>query len=109
MLSLVIDDERTFKVDPMDGSFIYARNSEDGIQILRTISIDELWLDHDLGGDDTIIAVVDYLCEEAYNGNPVPLDVIWVHSMNPVGAQNVIRSLEKYYEFVHRTRLPECV
>jgi hypothetical protein len=52
---LGIDDLR-----PLPRATRIARTSSEGIQLLqehRGIFIDELWLDHDLGGDDTILPV----------------------------------------------------
>ncbi|WP_433516223.1 cyclic-phosphate processing receiver domain-containing protein [Nonomuraea sp. CA-143628] len=58
-LILGIDDLR-----PLPRTSRVARTSEEGIQLLqehRDGFIDELWLDHDLGGDDSIMRVVTLL------------------------------------------------
>lgn len=109
---VVIDDERTFADFP-DEDTVYFRTSQDAIDFLKAVNWDdvrEIWLDHDLGGDDTAMRVVDFLVEhyfyacEVYNWD----GKIYVHSMNPVGANNIVRALERYYA-VARTTLPVCV
>lgn len=111
MFRLIVDDERTFKDAPEQRDFekghinIYARNSASAIAILRGCNVDELWLDHDLGEDDTAMKVVDFLCEHHQDFR----EGIWVHSMNPVGAENIIRALSPHYLSVRRVPLPECV
>jgi hypothetical protein len=45
--------------------------------------LDELWLDHDLGEDDTIWPVVEVLERAAFEERPLDIGVINVHSANP--------------------------
>lgn len=99
--SLLIDDLRSFK----DGRVtIIARNSEDALTILKHDSgqkYHEIWLDHDLGltpkGEkDTIMPIVDYLCEQAFNNQPIHVETIYVHTSNPVGAKQMMTSLSRY-------------
>lgn len=101
LTSLLIDDLRSFK----DGRItLIARNSEDALTILKhdsTQQYHEIWLDHDLGltpkGEkDTIMPIVDYLCEKAFNGDAVLVDTIYIHTSNPVGAKQMITSLSRY-------------
>lgn len=104
-MQIVIDDLRTLPVQAD-----HLRTSQAGLDWLRTydkVPLDCIWLDHDLGGEDTIMPVVDYLCELAYNGTPFPVSVIKVHSMNPVGSENVVRSLVRYGYNVRRVPVPE--
>lgn len=109
---LVVDDERTFRDMPEQrnlvsdkATVIYARNSKDALTILQAFEVDELWLDHDLGGDDTAMPVVDYIVQ-----HHMPFKCgIWVHSMNPVGADNIMRGLRGHYPQAHRVRVPACV
>ncbi|MFG2720153.1 cyclic-phosphate processing receiver domain-containing protein [Streptomyces sp. NPDC048416] len=73
-----------------------ARTSAQGIELLREHResyIDELWLDHDLGGDDSIMPVVTLLEEAAFHGRPFRIGAVLVHSANPIGAAAVVRSL----------------
>jgi hypothetical protein len=82
-----------------------ARTSREGVQLLdehRDQFIDELWLDHDLGGDDTIMPVVDLMEEAAFNGRPFHIGTVFVHSANPSGAETVVRSLTRWNYRVRR-------
>jgi hypothetical protein len=95
MLIVLIDDLRSF-LDGRDAKV--ARNSKDGISLLNALKgqrIDQLWLDHDLGGDDTITPVVYILEEAAFLGEPWDIGEILVHSANPVGAARTIQGLNK--------------
>lgn len=97
---LGIDDLR-----PLPGVTRIARTSREGIQLLqehRSSFIDELWLDHDLGGEDTIMPVVSFMEEAAFNGQPFQIGTVFVHSANPVGADTVVRSLTRWNYQVRR-------
>ncbi|GAA4634528.1 hypothetical protein GCM10023196_076360 [Actinoallomurus vinaceus] len=83
-----------------------ARTSRDGILLLeehRNHEIDELWLDHDLGGDDNIMPVVALLEEAAFDGHPFSIGMIFVHSANPSGAETIVRVLRRWGYRVRRT------
>ncbi|MFH8618017.1 cyclic-phosphate processing receiver domain-containing protein [Streptomyces sp. NPDC017979] len=97
---LGVDDIR-----PLPRATRIARTSREGIQLLqehRDGFIDELWLDHDLGGEDTIIPVVALMEEAAFNGRPFQIGTVFVHSANPVGAETVVRSLTRWNYRVRR-------
>lgn len=98
---LGIDDLR-----PLPRATRVARTSYEGILLLeehRDQEIDELWLDHDLGGDDSIMPVVALLEEAAFVGHPFNIGVIFVHSANPSGAETVVRVLKRWDYRVRRT------
>ncbi len=81
MLTVLIDDVRWFR-DGRDCKI--ARSSQRAIELLNNLKgrhIDELWLDHDLGGEDTIMPVVDLLYGEKFD-----VTKVWIHSSNPKGA-----------------------
>ena len=89
---LVVDDLRSF---PFPAT--YARTSVAGLELLeRPGGWDEVWLDHDLGGDDTTIPVLDRMCELAHGGHPVELRRVVVHTSNPPGRDVLRRSLERW-------------
>lgn len=97
---IVIDDLRNFR-DRRPATMV--RNSKDAVAFLTRVHgehFDQLWLDHDLGevsGEkDTIMSVIDYLSEAAFNDNPFNVDLILVHTSNPVGAKQMLASLERY-------------
>ena len=99
---LLVDDLRTFTVPR---SATLARTSASALATLKEIhaardGFDEVWLDHDLGDatgtNDTSMPVVDWLCEQAVHGQPVPIRVIYIHTSNQVGAQTMLRTLTRY-------------
>jgi hypothetical protein len=97
---LGIDDLR-----PLPWTTRIARSSGEGVKLLqehRDSLIDELWLDHDLGGDDSILPVVTLLEEAAFNGRPFRIGTVYVHSANPIGAETVVRSLTHWNYRVRR-------
>jgi hypothetical protein len=105
---VIIDDLRTHT-----RGGLHLRTSADALDWLdshRGDTIGELWLDHDLGGDDTIRPIVGALEERCFNRDPVPIDVIYVHTANPVGADMILRSrlLGENYRLV-RTGLDEFI
>ncbi|MFD7104845.1 cyclic-phosphate processing receiver domain-containing protein [Streptomyces celluloflavus] len=97
---LGIDDLR-----PLPRATRIARTSREGIQLLqehRDSFVDELWLDHDLGGDDTILPVVTLMEEAAFSGRPFRIGMVFVHSANPIGAETVVRALARWDYQVRR-------
>jgi hypothetical protein len=93
---LLVDDLRSF-VDGRNAEV--ARTSAAGVELLerhRDQRVDELWLDHDLGGDDTIWPVVELLEKAAFDGHPFDLGVITIHSANPAGATRMAQALRHW-------------
>ncbi|MGW1992866.1 cyclic-phosphate processing receiver domain-containing protein [Embleya sp. NPDC001921] len=102
---LGIDDLR-----PLPWATRIARTSAEGIRLLqehRDRFVDELWLDHDLGGDDTILPVVTLMEEAAFHGRPFRIGTVFVHSANPIGAETVVRSLTRWNYRVRRATARE--
>jgi len=95
-LVVLVDDLRSFT----DGRAAeVARTSEAGVALLavhRDRRIDELWLDHDLGGDDTIWPVVEVLERAAFEERPYDVGLIRVHSSNPAGAAKMRQALGRW-------------
>jgi hypothetical protein len=99
---LVVDDLRV-----MSFPATYARTSAAALELLESRPIlDELWLDHDLGGDDTAMVVVDWLCERAFYDDPLVVGRIMVHTQNPPAGEAMVRTLARYYPRVFRTVAP---
>jgi hypothetical protein len=98
---VLVDDLRYF----VDGrSAEVARTSAAGVQLLdryRNRRLDELWLDHDLGEDDTIWPVVEVLERAAFEDRPFDIGVINVHSANPAGATKIVQVLRHWGYRVH--------
>lgn len=98
---LLVDDLRVFRmeIDPVYIDLHTARTSASAVEILQKSPRMwvQIWLDHDLGlvdgEEDTIMPVVDYLCESAYRGYPVPVELIVVHTANPVGRDRICQVL----------------
>lgn len=98
---LVIDDLRSFRDEYHRDEVVYARTSKEGLTRLNSFDqLDELWLDHDLGmvdGEvDSIMPVIDHLSFLAMNETPFQVDQIFVHTSNPVGAEQMMRSLNRW-------------
>ena len=97
MVFIWLDDERPM---PATNSFlhdimIHAHNYAEGIEALdfvRQMQYD-VWVhfDHDLGETKTGYDVAKYIVE-----NEINLKCFSVHSMNPVGAQNIYQLLTHY-------------
>ncbi|AEV85520.1 hypothetical protein ACWT_4498 [Actinoplanes sp. SE50] len=93
---VLIDDLRSF----VDGRAAeVARSSAAGVALLdrlREHRLDELWLDHDLGGEDTIWPVVAVLERAAFEERPFDVGLILIHSANPSGAAKMGQALRRW-------------
>ena len=93
---VLVDDLRSF----VDGRRAeVARTSAAGVDLLhryRGQRLDELWLDHDLGEDDTIWPVVEVLERAAFEDRRFDIGVINVHSANPAGAAKITQVLRHW-------------
>ena len=91
-MKLFVDDLR----DPPDQTWVVARSSEIALKMCSSVWPRELALDHDLGGEDTVMIFLKGLYELWDGKRPIPS---WnVHSGNPVGKKNIesyMRSWEK--------------
>ena len=84
-LTILIDDVRGFKDER---PALVARSSEEALSLLKGLGhkrIDHLWLDHDLGGADTIRPVVDLMVRLAGTGAPLNVGLVHIHTAN-IGA-----------------------
>ena len=99
---LLIDDLRNFRDPSITAQTTIARTSAQALTFLEESNDwDEIWFDHDLGEltdgrVDSTMVIVDYLCEKAFNDEPVNAGIIYIHTSNPVGAQNIATSLNRY-------------
>lgn len=101
MKRLMIDDMRSF-ARTMSEDVAYARSSGAGIKAIRDDGPwDEVWFDHDLGGEDTIYPVVLWLLENAFYGQIAPIGECVIITANPVGRQMLEESLRKYWKVRH--------
>lgn len=84
-LTVLIDDARAFR-DQRPA--LLARSSHEALRLLDELGsrrIDDPWLGHDLGGDDTIRPVVELVAQMANTGSPLNLGQIRIHSANVGG------------------------
>lgn len=80
-----------------------ARTSKQAIDVLEEYYAENsnrqlvIYLDHDLGGDDTTMPVVMWLAEAAFDGrvNPERVSCI-IHTQNPVGRENIKMTLKRW-------------
>lgn len=89
-LEVLIDDVRCFR----DGRPArVARSSAGGLALLQELTgqqIGVLWLDHDLGGDDTIMPVIDWLVRER-----LTIGLVQLHTANVSALQGMKQPLLK--------------
>jgi len=109
---LVIDDERIFPAFHHDGNtVVYARTSAEAIALLddEHDTWDEVWFDHDLGEGDDTMKVYDYMRSCANTGTRWYNEIrrAYVHSMNPVGAENLRSRIKDFGIVTRRVGLPE--
>lgn len=118
---VIIDDERTFANGGNGLDLTHLRTSNEALAFLARVwtaqslapvgayihenTISELWLDHDLGDGDDIMIVVRFLRELA-RFSELPIQRIYVHTQNPVGAENIISELRDIGIPVQRCGLP---
>jgi CheY-like chemotaxis protein len=86
---LVVDDDR-----PAPAATV-AKSSADAIRLLRRQAWDELWLDHDLGGDDTTWPVVRELERRNAVHADLGVESVIVHTANSVEAIRMLVALHK--------------
>ena len=81
--TLFLDDIRC----PSDSSNIVARSSLEAMEIIQKYGLPScMYLDHDLGGEDTTMKFLKMLYE-AYPDGPIP--EYEIHSNNFVGRKNI--------------------
>jgi hypothetical protein len=84
-LTVLVDDVRGFRDER---PALVARTSQEALTLLNDLGgrrIDHLWLDHDLGGEDTVVPVVDLMVQLARTGSPLNVTQVHIHTAN-VGA-----------------------
>ena len=97
-IKLYIDDIRNPKTD---GNWIILRTSHDAIEYVKKYGLpDYMSLDHDLGGDDTVMIFLKWLIEYDLdnNGEIIKNNLEWnIHSANNVGVENIQGLLQSYF------------
>ena len=101
-MRVYLDDERK-----PGGDWIVTHTPAETIALLETGMVDELSLDHDLGGDETIgtgYTVLLWLEEAVAKRGFVPPPKIDVHSMNSSAKEKMIRAIEQIRRLAERNR-----
>lgn len=96
---MFVDDERY----PVTDDWVIARTSDEAIDYIVKYGIPtEMSLDHDLGGDDTVMRVLYEMIDMVLmDGIDFPPDFVYnVHSQNPVGAGNIRGLLDQFIKHV---------
>lgn len=97
-MTLYIDDLR----NPKNNFDVITRSSKETINYMTLNGCPEyISFDHDLGGDDTAIKIINFMIEyDLDNPGFIPSNFRFnVHSANPVGASNITSKLESYLNF----------
>lgn len=97
-VKLYIDDIRVPKTD---GNWIILRTSDEAIEYVKKHGLPNfVSLDHDLGGDDTVMIFLKWLIEYDLDNDIIPIEFEYnVHSANPVGILNITGLLDNYLNF----------
>jgi NAD+-processing family protein with receiver domain len=102
MWKLFIDDIR----NPDDDSWVIARTSDEAIELVEQRGIPQIIsFDHDLGGDDTSMRFLGWMVSRIIEKNlTLPREFCYtVHSMNPVGAENIRGLMENVLRYFIRS------
>ena len=104
-MKLWLDDERDPSTEHSkmqfgsNGDEIWVKDIKSTIEYLQTGKVTEISLDHDLGREETGMAVAKWIEEQAYLENLPKLR--WnIHSMNVIGRKNMTMALmnaDKYW------------
>ncbi len=94
-VTVLVDDVRSFR----DGRPAQvARSSAEALVLLQRlvgVRIEHLWLDHDLGGDDTVWPVVHALEDAALAGRPWAVGMVHVHASGAGPGHRVLVSMRR--------------
>jgi hypothetical protein len=78
-------------------SWKWAKSSKEAIALLARRDPKIISFDHDLGGDDDAMKVIRWI--EIWAANKQMQKFEWqVHSMNPVGRENIKRAMQRIEE-----------
>jgi hypothetical protein len=85
-MKLWVDDER-----PAPSGWTHAHNYREATGYLYTGKVDTISLDHDLGEDKSGYDIAKFLVEQR-----IWPRIIYIHTMNPVGRDNIKQLLTRY-------------
>lgn len=98
---------------PPDDSWMWARSNAEAMEVLNTAFVHILSMDHDLGGADIPVGQLHHILDDPdmakLDGNETGValaefigqhdlypEQIIIHSMNPVGAGNILAAFQKW-------------
>lgn len=103
MWNLFLDDIRNPNLDycfDLTGIHI-ARNTEEAKSLVLNNGMPEfMFLDHDLGGNDTTMKFLNWLVYEYWDGK-MNIPQYSVHSSNPCGVQNILSFMESWKKSIN--------
>ncbi len=101
---LYIDDLRIPSLQEMElYNYIIVRTSQEAIDYITENGIPTfISFDHDLGGDDTAMKVVDFIIESVLDDKlQMPAFFAFkIHSANPIGSDNIESKLKNFLVFL---------
>lgn len=90
---LYVDDLRNpTNILKQNYNIVICRNYKETIYELDKRRFRIIDLDHDLGEEKTGYDVCKYIIE-----NEIPLNKVYIHTSNPVGRNNMVQLLQRYY------------
>lgn len=89
-----LDDERPIPA----GYDIHVKTAGEAIELLKTGNVELISLDHDLGGVATGYDVAKWIAEAAYH-NSLPKVKVRIHTMNPIGRENIKSTIRMAYKY----------
>lgn len=109
MVKLFIDDVRFAPSE----DWTTAKSSKEAIEFIKENGIpDIISFDHDLGGDDTSVKIVNEMIEMILDNDDYSFSEnfrFFVHSDNPVGSENIKNTLTNFYRFKFDKNYPHSV
>ncbi len=94
-MTVLIDDTRCFRDER---PCLVARSSAQGVALLNALRnrhIDDLWLDHDFGGTDTVWPVIRLLEDAALAGRRLDIGQVHVQATRSGPAHRMLISLQR--------------
>lgn len=96
---MFIDDERF----PIADDWAIVRSSDSAIRMIKQNGMpSEISFDHDLGGDDTSIVIVDFIINGLLDKDfEIPIGFKYsIHSQNPIGSINIKTKMDNIIRFI---------
>lgn len=103
-MKLFIDDVRMAP----DDSWYVVKNSQEAKNFIISYGIpDVISFDHDLGETDTSMIFIHWLIDQILDGNiEFTKFKFFVHSDNPVGSENIEKTIKNFWEFTFNEKYP---